>query len=130
MCGDSQDPIQLHPGANVYEIDFRVGGEPLNSGEKVGSTRSLSVLLSLVAVSGGSAVLSFAWTKYKVGSLLPVYHLVLHLLTKHVLSVFSALGHTNQERFVGVDIPGTIHHALGAGDELEGPPVTVDGLGI
>ena len=66
MCGDSQDPIQLHPGANVYEIDFRAGGGPLNSGEKVGSVHSLSVLRSLVAVSGGSAVLPFAKTESKV----------------------------------------------------------------
>ena len=66
VCGDSQDTIQPHPGANVYEIDFRAGGGPLKSGEKVVSVRSLSVLRSPVGGSGGSAVLSFAKTESKV----------------------------------------------------------------
>ena len=57
VCGDNQEPIQLHPGVDVYDIDFRAGGGPLNSGKKVGSARSLSVLVSLVDGSGGSAML-------------------------------------------------------------------------
>ena len=59
-----------------------------------------------------------------------MYHPVLHLLIKHVHSVFSALGNTNQKRFVGVGNPDTIHHALGAGDELEGPAGNGDCLDI
>ena len=56
VCGDSQDTVQFHPGAEVYGNYFCAGGGPLNRGEKVESVRSLSVLRCLVAVSGGSAV--------------------------------------------------------------------------
>ena len=80
VCGDYQDPIQLHPGAKVYGIACRAGGGPLNRGEKVWSARSLSVLRSLFAVSGGSAVLPFAKTESKVEIFLPEYHTVLFVL--------------------------------------------------
>ena len=43
LCGDSQDTIQPHPGANVYEIDFRAGGGPLKRGEKKSRVCPLSV---------------------------------------------------------------------------------------
>ena len=113
VWGDSQGPNQLHPGTKVYGIAFRAGGRPLNSGEKIGSARSLSVLLSIVAVSGGSIVLSLARREIKIGSFLPVYHPVLHLLTERALSVFGALGRTNQKRFVGRSNPNANHLAPG-----------------
>ena len=80
VCGDSQDPVQLHPGVEVYGNDFCAGGWPLNYGENVESVRSLSVLRSLFAVSGGSAVLPFAKTESKVEIFLPEYHTVLFVL--------------------------------------------------
>ena len=125
VYGDSQEPIQLHPGANVYDIDFRAGGGPLNSGEKVGSVRSLSVLRSLVGGKGGSTVLPFAKTESKVENFSPEYHTVLFVLAEHILSYFNALGHESQRRFASMGYHDTKHRALGVGDVLDSQNGTV-----
>ena len=80
---------------------------------------------SLVAVSGGSAVLPFANPESEVGNFLPGYHTILFLLAEHILSYFNALGHESQRRFASMGYHDTKHRALGAGDVLDSPAVTV-----
>ena len=80
---------------------------------------------SLVAVSGGSAVLPFANPESEVGNFLPGYHTILFLLAEHILSYFNALGHESQRRLANAGYHDRNHHALGAGDVLDSPAVTV-----
>ena len=80
---------------------------------------------SLVAVSGGSAVLPFAKTESKVENFLPEYLTVLFVLAEHILSDFNALGHESQRRFASMGYIDTEHRALGAGDMLDSPADTV-----
>ena len=125
MCGDSQGPVQLHPYAKIYGNVFCAGGWSFNSGEKVGSVRYLSVMRSLVAMSGDSAVLPFANPESEVGNFFPGYHTILFLLAEHFLSYFNALGHESQRRLANAGYHDRNHHALGAGDVLDSPAVTV-----
>ena len=80
---------------------------------------------SLVAVSGVSAVLPFANPESEVVNFLPGYHTILFLLAEHFLSYFNALGHESQRRLANAGYHERDHHALGAGDVLDSPAVTV-----
>ena len=80
---------------------------------------------SLFAVSGRSAVQPFANPESEVGNFLPGYHTILFLLAEHILFYFNALGHESQRHLANVDYHDRNHHALGAGDVLDSPAVTV-----
>ena len=80
---------------------------------------------SVVADSGGFTVLPFANPESEVGNFLPGYHTILFLLTEHIFSYFNTLGHESQRRLANAGYHDRNQHALGAGDVLDSPAVTV-----